>query len=77
VAVRSEQFRYIRYADGSEEFYDHRNDPDEWNNLAKDPAFRDQMDRHSKALPRSYAPILKGRSTGHDAYEAASRHLKR
>lgn len=33
-AVRSEQWRYIRYADGSEELYDHEADPLEWTNLA-------------------------------------------
>ena len=33
-AVRSERWRYIRYADGSEELYDHEDDPHEWHNLA-------------------------------------------
>lgn len=33
-SVRSQRFRYIRYADGSEELYDHRADPHEWTNLA-------------------------------------------
>ncbi len=33
-AVRSDRYRYIRYADGGEELYDHRTDPHEWNNLA-------------------------------------------
>ena len=33
-AVRDERWRYIRYADGSEELYDHQNDPNEWHNLA-------------------------------------------
>ncbi len=33
-AVRSERWRYIRYADGSEELYDHDADPLEWANLA-------------------------------------------
>ncbi len=33
-AVRSERWRYIRYKDGSEELYDHKNDPDEFVNLA-------------------------------------------
>ena len=37
-SVRSERWRYIRYADGSEELYDHEKDPYEWTNLAKDPA---------------------------------------
>ncbi len=33
-AARDERWRYIRYADGSEELYDHDNDPHEWTNLA-------------------------------------------
>ncbi|MEJ2086422.1 MAG: sulfatase-like hydrolase/transferase, partial [Acidobacteriota bacterium] len=33
-AVRTERWRYIRYADGSEELYDHDTDPHEWDNLA-------------------------------------------
>jgi arylsulfatase A-like enzyme len=33
-AIRDERWRYIRYADGSEELYDHHSDPNEWNNLA-------------------------------------------
>jgi iduronate 2-sulfatase len=33
--IRTEYFRYIRYKDGSEEFYNHQNDPNEWYNLAK------------------------------------------
>jgi len=33
-AVRTERWRYIRYADGGEELYDHHNDPNEWHNLA-------------------------------------------
>ena len=32
--VRSQNWRYIRYIDGSEELYDHTNDPNEWKNLA-------------------------------------------
>lgn len=35
-AARSETHRYIRYSDGSEELYDLRSDPNEWNNLASD-----------------------------------------
>jgi len=33
-AVRNERWRYIRYFDGSEELYDHDNDPHEFINLA-------------------------------------------
>jgi arylsulfatase A-like enzyme len=35
-SARSERYRYIRYPDGSEESYDHDNDPYEWNNRADD-----------------------------------------
>ena len=34
-AVRSEQWRYVRYANRGEELYDHTNDPHEWTNLAR------------------------------------------
>ena len=50
-AVRSERFRYIRYLDGSEELYDHRNDPDEWNNLASSGTHSDVIKAHRKHLP--------------------------
>ncbi|HEX4131179.1 MAG TPA: sulfatase [Pirellulales bacterium] len=35
-AIRTERWRYIRYADGDEELYDTVADPDEWNNVADD-----------------------------------------
>jgi arylsulfatase A-like enzyme len=38
-SIRSETWRYIRYADGSEELYNHDQDPYEWTNLAKDPQY--------------------------------------
>ena len=36
-AARDARWRYIRYADGSEELYDHDADPHEWTNLASAP----------------------------------------
>jgi arylsulfatase A-like enzyme len=33
-AVRSDEWRYIRYKDATEELYDRRKDPNEWTNLA-------------------------------------------
>ncbi|MCG6154385.1 sulfatase [Rubinisphaera margarita] len=50
-AVRSERWRYIRYADGSEELYDNNHDPLEWNNLASDPQFAEIIDPHRTWLP--------------------------
>lgn len=54
-AIRSENWRYIRYRDGSEEFYDHRNDPGEHQNLAGDPAYADIIALHRQQLPKKDA----------------------
>jgi arylsulfatase A-like enzyme len=43
VSIRSGRWRYIRYADGSEELYDHENDPNEWDNLAGNPEYQAQL----------------------------------
>jgi len=50
-AVRSDQWRYIRYADGGEELYDHTDDPYEWKNLARDPKFSETITELRAALP--------------------------
>ena len=39
-AVRTADWRYIRYADGSRSSTTARADPNEWTNLAKDPEYR-------------------------------------
>lgn len=54
-AVRSERWHYIRYADGSEELYDHSNDSNEWTNLADDPGRQDIKARLRKWLPERSA----------------------
>ncbi|MGE9291364.1 MAG: sulfatase [Puniceicoccales bacterium] len=55
-AVRSERYRYIRYQDGSEELYDHETDPNEWTNLAGDPAYTEIIEELSLFIPQSDAP---------------------
>ena len=63
-SVRTEHWRYIRYADGSEELYDHRRDPDEWRNLANDPAFSERCRELAAALPRDEIPAVTGIAAG-------------
>ena len=54
-AVRSTRWRYIRYADGSEELYDHFNDGKEWHNLADDTNYAGVIAEHVKWLPEEEA----------------------
>ena len=49
-AVRSERFRYIRYADGSEELYDHLKDPNEWVNIASNTNHKAVIMNHANML---------------------------
>ncbi|MBW3600009.1 MAG: sulfatase [Planctomycetes bacterium] len=55
-AVRTEHWRYIRYADGGEELYDHRTDPMEWTNLAADPQHKEVKQKLASFLPKRDAP---------------------
>ena len=71
VAIRSERYRYIRYADGSEELYDHQPDPHEWTNVIDDKKLADVVAAHRAHLPKKFHPILGTGSTGHKAFEAA------
>lgn len=50
-AVRTYRWRYIRYADGSEELYDHEADPHEWDNLAGQQRYAGVIAAHRKWLP--------------------------
>jgi len=56
--VRTKRWRYIRYADGSEELYDHAKDPHEWTNLAANPSTAIVRKRLAASLPRDEAPEL-------------------
>ena len=55
-SVRSERYRYIRYANGEEEFYDHASDPNEWTNLAGSPDHAELIAVHAAWLPSVDAP---------------------
>ena len=57
-SLRNDRFRYIRYRNGDEEFYDHGSDPHEWRNLAADPAFAPAKADLARWLPTIEAPDL-------------------
>ena len=50
--VKADDYRYIRYEDGKEEFYDHRVDSNEWNNEAKNPKFKNKIEVLKALLPK-------------------------
>lgn len=61
-AVRTERWRYIRYADGGEELYDHSTDRHEWTNLADRPDLAAVKFALMKHLPLDNAPRITGRA---------------
>ncbi len=70
--VRSEHWRYIRYADGTEELYDHRTDRDEWTNLATDARFAEVLAEHRRWLPRLDAAPARGSAQRVLTYDPAT-----
>ncbi|MFP6867017.1 MAG: sulfatase, partial [Roseibacillus sp.] len=60
-AVRTETHRYIQYADGSEELYDHTNDPYEWTNLASKPGSLKVIKELRRHLPARNAQAPKSK----------------
>lgn len=63
-AVRSDGWRYIRYANGDEELYDSSSDPLEYTNLAKRAEHASRKVELAKWLPKADAADLPGRAGG-------------
>jgi arylsulfatase A-like enzyme len=61
-AVRTEDWRYIRYADGGEELYDEKQDLYEWVNLLAHNAGAEQKEVLATWLPKKNAPDIGGRA---------------
>lgn len=69
-SLRGERYRYIRYADGSEELYDCKLDPNEWNNLAaadvRTPKDQAIIDHLANWIPKTNVDPVPG-SSGSDS----------
>lgn len=60
--IRSKDYRFIQYADGSEELYDMKADPNEWKNLAYDKGNEAILAEHRQWIPKSRLPAEGSRS---------------
>ncbi|MXY68552.1 MAG: sulfatase [Acidobacteriia bacterium] len=67
-SVRSLNFRYIRYRDGTEELYDHRSDPGEHRNLAADSEYEEVRARLAAYLPEKNAVPESIQEGGSDSF---------
>ncbi len=69
-SLRSSKWRYTVYFDGSEELYDHENDPNEWDNLAGKEEYVHVKDRLKKYLPANESPLVLQGKTLHNIVDA-------
>ena len=58
VSIRTERFRYIRYRDDQEEFYDCSKDPHEWTNQIGNPEYTAAIKELRSAVPAQSAMTL-------------------
>ena len=72
-AVRSERWRYVRYADGSEELYDVAADPHEWTNLVARAELAGVVADHRRWLPANDVPPAPGSAHRVLTYDPATR----
>ncbi|MFO0908038.1 MAG: sulfatase [Isosphaeraceae bacterium] len=59
-AVRTREWRFIRYADGSEELYNLRDDPNEWTNRVNEPGLQGLKQDLARWIPKNDAPHAPG-----------------
>jgi len=62
--ARTEDWRYIRYANGDEELYHDAEDPYEWTNLATKPEFASKKAEMLKLIPTENKPDIGGAKDG-------------
>ena len=56
--LSTEDWRYIRYFDGTEELYNHQNDPNEWTNVADNQLYKNIKEGLKKWFPTKEAKLM-------------------
>lgn len=59
MSARSERYRYIRYNDGMEEFYDHKSDSNEWTNQINNKRYATAIQQLRAQLPKNVTPPVR------------------
>jgi len=59
-SIGDARYRYIQYADGSQELYDLLNDPNEFTNLADQTHMAATLENLRSFAPKQYAPLAPG-----------------
>ncbi|WP_120181455.1 sulfatase [Pelobium manganitolerans] len=54
-SIKTRDYRFIQYEDGSQELYDLKKDPNEWENLAKDKRYASIILKMKQLLPKQNA----------------------
>ena len=62
VSVVDSRYRFIHYRDGSQELYDRKDDPHEWNNRAADLKLKEVKQRLSAFVPKKWAKPALGKN---------------
>ena len=75
-SITSEDYRFIQYVDGSEEFYNHKIDPQEWDNQIDNSKYKEVIKKHRSEIPKNQYEILGKGSTGHLSYDVSNRKNK-
>lgn len=75
-SVRTQDWRYIRYRDGSEELYDHRNDPEEHVNLAANPEYESVLQSNRDWLLENEGANDASTNYSKDAYDDRVKQFK-
>ncbi len=56
-SVLTQNWRYTRYINDSEELYDHKADPEEWSNLAYKPEYKEIKEKLASYIPKNPEPL--------------------
>lgn len=69
-SLRSSTWRYTVYFDGTEELYNHENDPHEWTNLAALQEYVEVKNKFKDYLPKTEAPLVLQGKALHNVVDA-------